>query len=100
MVWELQGEADLLKTRWPRVWEAEREVQSSSRARVALVYKFGSALQGCTRVSFQHHRNTSLVDQGSDAHCLENHADGTRREGVRCRRPERVEVLRSAPVRV
>lgn len=85
MVWELQGEADLLKTTRPRVWEVEREVQSSSQARVALVYTFGSVLQGCTRVSLQHHRNTSWEDQGSDAHCLENHVDWTQREDV-CRR--------------
>lgn len=102
MVWELQGEEDLLKTRRPQVWEAEREVQSSSRARVALVYTLGSALQGCRRVSLQRRRNTAWADQGSDAHCLGTHVDGTRRVSGRRRRLNGAEeaALRSAQERV
>lgn len=102
MVLELQGEAVLPETRRPRVWEAEREVQSSSRARAALFYTLGSELQGCTRVSLQHHRNTAWADQGSDAHCLGIHADLTRRASGRRRRPEGAEevALRSAQERV
>lgn len=99
MVWELQGEAVLLETRRPRVWEAEQEVQSSSRARAALLYTLGSALQGCTRVSLQSHRNTAWVDQGSDVHCLGIHVDRTRRASGRRRRPEGA-ALRSVQERV
>lgn len=83
MVWQLQGDAVPLETRWPRVWEAEREVQSSSWARAALLYTLGSC---CTRVSLEHRRNTAWADQGSDAHCLGTHADGTQRVSGRRRR--------------
>lgn len=102
IVWKLPGEAVPLETRRPRVWEAEREVPSSSRARAGLLYTLGSEVQGCTRVSLQRHRNTVLADQGSDAHCLGNRAARARKASEHRRRPEGAEAgaLHSAPVQV
>lgn len=102
IVWKLPGEAVPLETRWPRVWEAEREVPSSSQARAGLLYTLGSEDQGCTRVSLQPHRNTALADQGSDAYCLGNHAARARKASGHRRWPVGVEAgaLHSAPEQV
>lgn len=100
MVWKLPCEAVPLETRRPRVWEAEREVPSSSQARAGALYTLDLEVQGCTRVSLQSHHNTVSADQGSDAHFLGNHEAQARKVSGHRRRREGAEALRSAPVQV